>query len=485
MDVFSTLMIVAFAIVSLLAACAGLATYVAYRMFTSIKPAAPEGRFLEEDLSKCQLFKYLPELKGKLAWLDLKNNYPTPVHKIDLPATEAGTSTPIYLKREDLSNDRYGGNKVRTMEFLMASAACQIKKDSWLHAFGGAGSNNCVIASLVGKMLGIKVNVMWGAPEAASYDNALNCLSVWSLAEKISPAAFEWFPWSILNYLKRMFFSDDLFLFLGGQSVLGALGHVSAIMEIAEDIERGAAPDPAYIVLPSGSGCTTSGILLGIALARTMGIGFKRPLEEFRLHPVFVLPEQKYIRPLIHWFTVMCSRKAAQLIKKLGGPDCLPELEKLSHCLELQTGYAGVYGGHNAKTLKAKELFKKAMESRKDIPSPWICSCFTGKSGSYLMDLMEKLDLEGMLEQRPIIFWQTKTAVQPYGDMEKVRNFAEKMPSGPRQYVLDGGIKDGEKDCFGEDRVQMHPLGGARKLDMSKPGLPLLSNPTLGLGRKA
>ena len=56
------------------------------------------------------------------------------------------------------------------------------------------------------------------------------------------------------------------------------LGQIGACLELAEQIERGEAVDPSAIYLPYGSGCTTTGIVMGVALARHLGMkAFQSP----------------------------------------------------------------------------------------------------------------------------------------------------------------------------------------------------------------
>jgi D-cysteine desulfhydrase len=61
---------------------------------------------------------------------------------------------------------------------------------------------------------------------------------------------------------------------------VGALGYVSAALELAEQIEAGVLPPPRRIVVGIGSTCTTAGLLVGLDLARRLGIGFRNAEPE-------------------------------------------------------------------------------------------------------------------------------------------------------------------------------------------------------------
>eukprot|EP00662_Eupelagonemidae_sp_cell21_P057156 gene57156-biopygen1247 len=68
----------------------------------------------------------------------------------------------------------------------------------------------------------------------------------------------------------------------GGNNPTGALGHVGAALELAEQVA-----DPDAIFLALGSSCTTAGLCVGVAAARRCGLAAfrKRP---FRLHAVVI-----------------------------------------------------------------------------------------------------------------------------------------------------------------------------------------------------
>ena len=66
------------------------------------------------------LFETYPKLKGKIPWISL-GNFPTPVEKLNKLGKKIGVEN-FYIKRDDLSSNIYGGNKIRKLEFLLAEA---------------------------------------------------------------------------------------------------------------------------------------------------------------------------------------------------------------------------------------------------------------------------------------------------------------------------------------------------------------------------
>lgn len=65
-----------------------------------------------------------------------------------------GSKRPIYLKRDDLCNATYGGNKVRKLEFLLADAL--EKPCSSVLTFGAFGSNHALATAIHASKLGLR-----------------------------------------------------------------------------------------------------------------------------------------------------------------------------------------------------------------------------------------------------------------------------------------------------------------------------------------
>jgi hypothetical protein len=92
----------------------------------------------ESEQKQSPLFEFLPGLSDKIACLDL-GTYPTPISEARLTLPHNDMVVKIYLKREGLSSPLYGGNKVRTLEFLLASALEQARDYNAKHPEGQLG----------------------------------------------------------------------------------------------------------------------------------------------------------------------------------------------------------------------------------------------------------------------------------------------------------------------------------------------------------
>ena len=106
-----------------------------------------------EDLA---LFRRYPRLLVYLPWVSL-GKWPTPVQRMskleqrfDLPA--------FYVKRDDMSSDVYGGNKVRKLEFSLADAL--YKGCTRVMTVGAAGSNHVLATAVHGRRLGIRTTAL-------------------------------------------------------------------------------------------------------------------------------------------------------------------------------------------------------------------------------------------------------------------------------------------------------------------------------------
>ena len=302
------------------------------RMFFSI-PIVPSSPAWRVDESQCSLFKFLPQLRGKVAWRPL-GVFPTPVHHFTLEL-ENGRDVQFLAKREDLSSDFYGGNKVRTLEFQLACAAAHAEtigvKD--VYVLGASGSNQVVaVAAHVRKSYNrdLVVHPCFALPEAATLENGLNAYSAVSLLNSLSRPS--WLFRCLPVLVQKLFLSPrtpQIVIPPGGANISGALGHIAAVLEVAsvtKDIE--------HIVLPQGSGCTTAGILLGIAIAQHLGLGF----QNFKcLHSVCIHPVAKIFGGLLPRKVVnQVVAETAKKIAELGGPDIRVSVEELkSRCWRL------------------------------------------------------------------------------------------------------------------------------------------------------
>jgi 1-aminocyclopropane-1-carboxylate deaminase/D-cysteine desulfhydrase-like pyridoxal-dependent ACC family enzyme len=189
--------------------------------------------------------------------------WPTPIARIEL---DGG---PVWVKCEGRSAERYGGNKVRTLEPWLGHALARGARRLW--ALGAYGSNH-VVAARQHAPPGLEVGaVLFPQPHSSwAHENCGAILAggpaagpIWRLRSVVE------LPLAALVLARRD--RGSIVMPPGGATPIGTFGAVAGAFELAEQIGRGDAPVPQRIVLPVGSTCTSAGLLAGLALARALG----------------------------------------------------------------------------------------------------------------------------------------------------------------------------------------------------------------------
>jgi hypothetical protein len=376
-------------------------------MFVSIPVVPPPASWSKGvDDSKCSLFRFLPMLRGKVAWRPL-GVYPTPTDAAQL-TLENGSTRRIFLKREDKASDVYSGNKLRTLEFQLACAAAAAAAGpggrGTILSMGASGSNQVVaVATHVQSHPELEARLLLAMPEARELENGLNAYSGTSLTAR--PPIWQF---GVLPELVRALFLNrgnwrNVFVSPpGGANVAGALGHIAAVLEVAET-----QPDLRHIVLPMGSGCTTAGIIVGVAVARHLGMGFARIKRIFSvaIHPLFSVGNAFLMR---NKMVPRLVEGAAACIAQLGGPDVRGEAMRLMREVWRPiVHHCGQYGAPTPASLRAREL---RLELEGGARGPWLCHTFSSKAMAFLAEALG----EGTIgPEEGVVFWCTKTLVQP------------------------------------------------------------------------
>ncbi|HEX6239385.1 MAG TPA: pyridoxal-phosphate dependent enzyme, partial [Polyangiales bacterium] len=190
---------------------------------------------------------------------------PTPVHA--LPAIARRLDAGVWIKRDDLSAPRYGGNKVRKLEFLLAEA--QQEEADTLLTLGAVGSHFVFATALYGREHGFAVHaVVTSQPFQQHVDEQLR--ADLAVGAKLYPAvSLRAAAKKLLELSARARIEGRRckLLPLGGSSVTGALGFVQAGVELARQIDAGECPDPHAVYVACGSCATAAGLALGLAAA--------------------------------------------------------------------------------------------------------------------------------------------------------------------------------------------------------------------------
>jgi 1-aminocyclopropane-1-carboxylate deaminase/D-cysteine desulfhydrase-like pyridoxal-dependent ACC family enzyme len=227
----------------------------------------------ETERPAISLFKQYPELGKRLPYVPLCD-LPTPVHKLEHAGAELGLKD-LYIKRDDLSGQLYGGNKPRKLEFLLGDALrARAKK---VLTFGGAGSNHALATALYAQKLGLKsISMLTDQPNAhyvrknllmSRHAGAELHLCGSGLESSLTVPLFRFH--TVLQMLKHFPLNGRFprMIPAGGSSPLGIIGFVNAAFELRDQIERGEMPEPERIYVAAGTMGTSSGLMLGLRAA--------------------------------------------------------------------------------------------------------------------------------------------------------------------------------------------------------------------------
>lgn len=179
----------------------------------------------------------------------------------------------MWIKRDDLTGLGLGGNKARKLEYLCAEALA-IGADS-LVTVGAAQSNHCRTTAAAGAQLGLETHLVLSGsrPKTLVGNQLLAHLFGAHLHYTGAPDTH----WGALE-IARETLTDELSadglrphsIPMGGSTPVGALGYVSAMIEIVEQCQA-LDISATSIVFTSSSGGTHAGLVAGRALLRSIG----------------------------------------------------------------------------------------------------------------------------------------------------------------------------------------------------------------------
>jgi len=435
------------------------------RVYVSIPICPPTRRQLEEeDLDGNPLYRAVPALRGRFAYRQL-GDFPTPVHRFT--ARCEGQEIAFWVKREDLSSPLYGGNKVRTLQYLLASCEALVEQShadakKAFYAIGTGGSNQVVATKVHAAAVGLPKDCVTGFvfKDAREMDNTLNFLSSLSL-----PGSQELYNKGGLKLLSALLGSASpgthrpRVLPPGGNNAVGVLGQLTGAMELAQQIENGEVPDPDAIVVALGSMCTVTGLVLGVALARELGIpAFRRP--GFRIHAQLVHPALMMGLRLFRFHTSLSFplsigrgvKEIAAAFTACGGPDIFDAAVRVMEeevVISYDRAIVGKYGAHSRASRDAKTFYDALVQPPPGEKGLWLCGHFTAKSFALLLRLLKEEQTSGH-SKKHFLFWQTKSLVQPLGPKDEWEAFQEQCTSSSalEQWAVVGG-GTGHPDSFG------------------------------------
>ena len=361
---------------------------------------------------ECLLYKEYPGLAETIPKAEL-GSWPTPLQPLKKLSAYLGSSS-IYIKRDDLSNFLYGGNKIRKLELILADASRRGCRD--IITAGGLGSNHVLATAALSKESGFKViGLFFCQPVTARVRE--NLLFVHSFGTEMH--FVKDYPGLVLGYI-RFYLSSSiagrkpLLLMPGGSSDLSTIGYINCVLEIYEQLEAAKLEEPAAIFTAAGTGGTAAGLLAGLALRRS----------EAKLHAVRV------VRPEIlsaNRITGLAAGALARLAKEKIGIAPI-DRQQLEDRLELEKDYLGPgYGFTTEKALEAIKLFR-------ELEGIELEECYTAKAAAALIDYCRA---NGQARRGPVIF--INTASSTHTRAGEILSGPEALPAGFRWCFSDEG----------------------------------------------
>ncbi|MHA1397895.1 MAG: 1-aminocyclopropane-1-carboxylate deaminase/D-cysteine desulfhydrase [Candidatus Heimdallarchaeaceae archaeon] len=352
------------------------------------------------------LFKRYPKLKS-IPWISVVNA-PTPVHKME-ETTKILENGEIWVKRDDLSHEIYGGNKPRKYEFVFADALKKGK--SKILTQGAIGTNHGLATTIHAKRFGLETYLfLVEQPLSQTVRENLICHHYFGAKLKLMKNKIQ----RKLAIKTKLFFDKGVyFVTTGASSPLGTLGFVNAAFELKEQIDRKEIPEPDKLFVAAGSLGTCAGLLLGLELAelktQIIGIGVTDPAWSSKAN------------------TIKLASKALELMRKKD--PTIPEVtNKLERRLIIDHSYFG--GQYGAMTKEALEAIKVANKDKLKLEY-----VYTGKTLSGLIGYSKKGKIA---KDEIVLFWNSKSSADltPYVKKTDFRDLPRKFHK-----FFDGTIK--------------------------------------------
>lgn len=326
------------------------------------------------------LLERYPGLDAALPVVEL-GEWPTPVRRLERLGAEAGLPS-LWLKDDGPSSPRYGGNKVRKLEFLLAAAKAAGARS--VVTFGYAGSNHATATAVHAAGAGLGSTSILLPQRNAAYlrKNLLVSRAVGAeIHEYPNQAALVAGTLGVL--LRRLLGEGRLpsIVAPGGSSPLGTVGFVNAAFELAAQATAGELPMPEVIYAAGGSLGTVVGLALGFA-----ALG-----ASTRVVAVRVVDEQ-FVNPAK---AGALFRRTAALLRKADAS--FPAVGDLDGRIEFRGEYFG--GEYAIGTAEAR----RARDAARDLEGLALDLTYTAKALACALGDAER----GTLQGKNVLFWNT------------------------------------------------------------------------------
>ncbi|MFO0635673.1 MAG: pyridoxal-phosphate dependent enzyme [Nannocystaceae bacterium] len=315
-------------------------------------------------------------------WVDA----PTPIERA--PWLD-GDRSHVWIKRDDRTSTRYGGGKVRKLQWVLANPP--FDGDAPVLSVGGTGSHHLLALGLFLQPLQRELHAL--VFEQPWTDHVRRNFAVLvSLGTRLWPVRTRAaLPWAWLGYhVLRRPPRVGVSMPAGASTDLGCFGFVEAALEGRAPSDAGAMPRPDVVYVTAGSAGTCAGLALGFALAEL-------PVE---LQLVSSVERWAFNRPLLH-------RKLAQAhaaLRRWGLPqaqqgDAMGWLGQAG--IRLAIDHDEVGGGYGVPTEAARSALSLAREHGLSLETTYTAKC---------MAALRRREHAWQGAPRTVLWWNTHGA---------------------------------------------------------------------------
>jgi 1-aminocyclopropane-1-carboxylate deaminase/D-cysteine desulfhydrase-like pyridoxal-dependent ACC family enzyme len=180
-----------------------------------------------------------------------------------------GGSAAIWIKREDLLPLAFGGNKLRNLEFILGAAIAD--GADTLVTVGRRWSNHARLTAAAGAKAGLDIHLVLSGPRTDPVNPGIELDELLGATVHQAATADRADRTALLERVVSDLRAAErrvAVIGVGGSGVTGAIGQVLAALELA-DQAAGAGFEPDDLVVPSATGGTHAGLLVGL---RTAGL---------------------------------------------------------------------------------------------------------------------------------------------------------------------------------------------------------------------
>ena len=183
--------------------------------------------------------------------------------------------TSLWIKRDDLTNPVYGGNKIRKIEKLLAEAKRRGARR--IVTVGAVGSNYVLATGIFALPLGVGVDAVV-VPQPRTQHVVDNLRA--DLAQGITLLPASSYAHAAVLVASRLG-RGAYYVPAGGSNRIGVMGYVDAAAELAAQVRAGEMPMPDLVVVALGSGGTVAGLVAGFAAegmtSKVLGVTVAQP----------------------------------------------------------------------------------------------------------------------------------------------------------------------------------------------------------------